>query len=102
MSQTKNGCLRCDWCGKLTRSKSCEYVKANGSAGYINQPEWERFPGGDPTKPGPNGPDADKDICEECAEKHCCACGSTAIVVPDPAVWAGHCETCGYRWSLEE
>lgn len=80
MSRTKNGATRCDWCGKLTRSKDGEYLKPDGvSAGYIVQPEWLRFPGGDPTQP--NIP-TELDICEECFEARCPLCGDTSCEHP--------------------
>lgn len=61
MSVTKNKCVRCDWCGKLSRHDLGEYEKPDGSAGYIHSPDWERNPDGS-YKPGCGH----KDICEEC------------------------------------
>ena len=72
MSLCKNNSIRCDWCGRLTRNKNGEYRKTDGSAGYIHQPEWTRFPDGDPTRM--SLPDS-RDICEECSEMRDCKTG---------------------------
>lgn len=66
MSMTKNKCVRCDWCGKLSRSPIGEYTKPDGvSAGYIHQPDWFLNQDG-----SDKGIDDGSDICEECAEDH--------------------------------
>lgn len=103
MSQTRNGGIRCDWCGRLTRNRSGEYTRPDGvSAGYIVQPEWERFPGGDPTR---ESIPSERDICEECAADRCPGCGSGRIVHQSPATpgavgWGGRCKACGFSWGL--
>ena len=103
MSRPKNGCTRCDWCGKLTRDRDAHYLKPDGvNYGRIVQPEWTRFPGGEET--AGSMPD-DRDICEECAEDHCPACGSERIVrltptMPGPSGWGGRCKACGWQWGL--
>lgn len=109
MSLTKNKCVRCDWCGKLSNSRDGYYKRPDGTAGRIIQPEWVRFPGGDPTasrtdRTEPH-PDDAKDICDECAEDRCPACGDTAIVrttptVAGPAGWGGRCKACQFAWGL--
>lgn len=104
MSRTKNGCVRCDWCGKISRSQDAEYMRPDGSAGYIVEPEWMRFPGGDHTAPQEGEP-AGMDICEECAQGHCPACGGSEIVsirpsTPGPDGWGGRCKACQHRWSF--
>jgi hypothetical protein len=100
MSRAKNGSVRCDWCGRLSRSPDCAYTRPDGSAGYIVQPEWERFPGGDPTA---DSIQSTNDICEECAGNLCPACGSDAVVnltpaAPGPSGWGGRCKACGHQW----
>lgn len=102
MSKTANNSTRCDWCGRLTRAADCYYRRPDGTAGYIVQPEWERFPGGDHTKPNVQSAN---DICEECAANHCPACGSEKIVtltpsVPGPNGWGGRCKACQYQWAM--
>lgn len=72
MSQLRNKAIQCDWCGKLTKGAGGEYRRKDGSYGRIVQPEWERFPGGDPTGPGIQ---TENDICEECASLRCYCCG---------------------------
>lgn len=104
MSLMKNGSIRCDWCGKLTRSDRGEYLKPDGvSAGYIVQPEWERFPGGDMKADSIR---STNDICEECADSLCPFCGSSQIVKPTPAIagpvgWGGRCKACHKSWSIQ-
>lgn len=101
MSMTKNKCVRCDWCGKLSNNRNGEYTRPDGrSAGYIHQPEWERFPGGDATA---HNLSTDNDICEECAEDRCPACGSGSLVRTTPSVagptgWGGRCKACHFTW----
>jgi hypothetical protein len=93
MSRMKNGSIRCDWCGKLTRSRDGEYTKPDGvSAGYIHSPDWEK--------------DGPMEICEECAEDRCPFCGSEKIVkttpsVPGPGGWGGRCKACAKSWGLQ-
>lgn len=106
MSLTKNKCVRCDWCGKLTRDRDAHYLKPDGvNYGRIVQPEWVRFPGGDPTAEMVPHPDEEKDICEECAADLCPACGSPKIVRTTPTVagptgWGGRCKACQFVWGL--
>jgi hypothetical protein len=102
VSLTKNRCVRCDWCGKLSNTDDGYYQRPDGSAGYIHQPERERFPAGDPTQPSVP---SDNDICEECAEDRCPACGSEQIVrttptVAGPAGWGGRCKACKFIWGM--
>ena len=103
MSVTKNGCVRCDWCGKLSKNKQGEYTKPDGvNAGYIHQPEWERFPEG---RSDLSSIPSNNDICEECAEDCCPACGDTSIVRTTPTVagpggWGGRCKKCAFVWGL--
>ena len=102
MSRMKNMAIRCDWCGKLTRSRDGEYVRPDGSAGYIVQPEWERFPGG---RTDNGSIPSENDICEECAANLCPACGSEAVVtitptIPGPAGWGGRCKACSHIWGM--
>ncbi len=102
MSLTKNRAVRCDWCGRLSRNPNGEYAKTDGTAGYIVQPEWERFPGGDPTA---TSVPSSSDICEECAADLCPACGSAEIVKTTPVVagpmgWGGRCKSCNHQWGM--
>lgn len=102
MSRTRNGCIRCDWCGRLTRDKDAHYRKPDGTYGVVVQPEWTRFPGGDPTVP--SIPD-DRDICEECAADLCPGCGGGRIVrttpaAPGPTGWGGRCKDCDHTWGV--
>jgi hypothetical protein len=53
MTLTKNGAVRCDDCGKLSRHPMGEYLKPDGSVGYINS----------------KGQNSDKDYCDECGFK---------------------------------
>lgn len=64
MSRFRKHGVRCDWCGKFTSNANGEYQKPDGSAGYIVQPEWERFPGG---RTDVGSVQSTNDICEECA-----------------------------------
>ena len=102
MSVTKNKCVRCDWCGKLSNNALGEYTKPDGvCAGYIHMPDWCRNEDG--SAKGDDG----RDICEECAEDRCPSCGSESIVrttptVAGPAGWGGRCKTCGFVWGLSE
>lgn len=104
MSLTKNKRTRCDWCGKLTSDNLGHYLKPDGrNYGRIVQPEWERFPGGNPTA---DSVQSTNDICEECAENHCPACGSDDIVsltptTPGPVGWGGRCKTCRFEWGTQ-
>ncbi len=103
MSRTRNNAIRCDWCGRLTRNVNGEYTRPDGvSAGYIVQPEWERFPGGVTTD---GSIESNNDVCEECAAGRCPACGSAAIVqitpaVPGPDGFGGRCKDCGHEWEM--
>lgn len=103
MSRFKGKGVRCDWCGKFSNNENGEYTKSDGiSAGYIVQPEWERFPGGDHAVPSLQ---SDKDICEECADDLCRFCGSDLIVRQTPVVagphgWGYRCKTCGKATSI--
>lgn len=106
MSLTKNGCTRCDWCGKLTRDRDGHYLKPDGvNYGRIVQPEWQRFPGGDQTSQ--NQIQSDDDICEECEYNRCPGCGSDQIVHTKPGIagpigWGGRCKACKYEWGMPE
>jgi len=104
MSRMKNGSIRCDWCGRLTRNENGEYTKPDGvSAGYIVQPEWQRFPGG---RTDVGSIPSEDDICEECAANRCSGCGSDLIVRATPSGgvgpfgWGGRCKACGYEWGM--
>lgn len=102
MSRTRNNAVRCDWCGKLSRDPDSAYRKADGTTGYIVQPEWERFPGGDHTA---DSVPSNNDICEECAANRCPACGTDSIVSVTPAMagpdgFGGRCKSCNHQWSL--
>jgi hypothetical protein len=102
MSRTANNGTRCDWCGRISRAKDCGYTKPDGTAGYIVQPEWQRFPGGDHT--ADSIPSSD-DICEECASNRCPGCGSDQIVHKSPVVagptgWGGRCKACKHEWGM--
>lgn len=102
MSRMKNSGIRCYWCGKLTRDQNGYYRRPDGTAGYIHQPEWERFLGGDPTQPSIP---STNDICEECSDDICPMCGSDQIVhttpcVPGPVGWGGRCKACGKSWGM--
>lgn len=101
MSVTWNKCVRCDWCGRLSRNRLGEYTKPDGvSAGYIRQPDWFR------NEDGSNRyTDDGTDICEECAADRCPGCGSDQIVtttptVPGPAGWGGRCKACNHHWGM--
>lgn len=50
MSLAKNGSIRCDGCGKLSRTKDGYYRRPDGTAGYIRG-------------------QAKEDYCDECAGK---------------------------------
>lgn len=103
MSLTKNGCTRCDWCGKLSNNKLGEYTKPDGACvGYINQPEWYRTESG-----ADKGIDDGSDICEECEDNRCPGCGSDQIVhmrpgIAGPLGWGGRCKACKYEWGMPE
>jgi hypothetical protein len=102
MSRVRNKSVRCDWCGKLSGNQNGEYRKWDETAGYIHQPEWERFPGGDPQQ---TSIQSENDICEECAAGLCPACGSSEIVsvspaIPGPDGWGGRCKQCGFNWAM--
>jgi hypothetical protein len=97
--------VRCDWCGRFSNNPNGEYTRPDGSAGYIVQPEWERFPGGDPTVASTPSTPSNNDICEECSAGSCPTCGSYMIVrvtpaVPGPDGWGGRCKTCGHSWTM--
>jgi hypothetical protein len=57
MSLAKNSSVRCDWCGRLSRNALGEYVRPDGSAGYIGCPDW--------AKEDAAGDDG-RDICTDC------------------------------------
>jgi hypothetical protein len=96
--------VRCDYCGKIANNENGEYTRPDGvSAGYIHQPEWERFPGG---RTDASSLQSSNDICEECAAGLCPFCGSNRIVhthpaVPGPDGWGGRCKACEKMWSLQ-
>lgn len=59
MSQTANGAVRCDGCGRISRNPIGEYQNPDGSLGYIvGTPFW--------------GVDVDdgKDWCQTCGPTH--------------------------------
>lgn len=87
MGMTRNGAVRCDGCGKLSRHLLGEYTRPDGTAGYINS----------------HGRNSDVDYCEECEADRCPGCGSDLIVhvtpaTPGPTGWGGRCKACGHRW----
>lgn len=53
MSKFRKGC-RCDTCGKIANNRAGEYVRQDGSAGYI-MPEDNENPG-------------ERDVCTDCVD----------------------------------
>ncbi len=87
MSRFGNRGVRCDHCGKIANNPLGVYERRDGSCGYIRQPEWERFPGGDPTVASIQ---TENDICQECSVHYCQACGNKGIE-------GGKCKACKYE-----
>jgi hypothetical protein len=50
MTATRNGAVRCDGCGRLSRAPLGAYTQPDGSAGYINS----------------QGRNISEDYCDEC------------------------------------
>ena len=92
MSLTKNNCVRCDWCGRLSRAELGEYLRPDGvTAGYIHAPDWDK--------------EGELDICCECADGRCPGCGGDSVVritpgIAGPVGWGARCKTCGHQWKL--